>query len=89
MELLLTGSMPENQMAALGSTYRELSDQLDTLYFDQQEAGEPESVWSKSFHKSRAYAAIAELCEKRLDEALHSLDSNETMIASLVSSLRQ
>lgn len=80
-------------MAALGSTYRELSDQLDTLYFDQQEAGEPESVWSKSFHKSRAYAAIAELCEKRLDEALyealHSLDSNETMIASLVSSLRQ
>ena len=93
MKLLLTGSMPENQMAELGSRCRKLSDQLDALYFDQEEGGEPESVWSKSFCKSRAYAAIAEFCEKQppeaLYEALHSLKSNDETIASLVSYLSQ
>ncbi len=87
MESLLAGSMIEKQIAELGPTCRRLSDEVDSLYFDQEETGEPESVCGKSFQKSRAYAAMAELCEERWDEALYeallSLDSNGEMIASL------
>jgi hypothetical protein len=93
VDLLLVGSMPEKHMAELGSTCRAFRDQFDGLYFDQEEAGEPESVWGKSFQKSRAYAAIVELCEKQwgeaLYEALHSLHSNEKMVASLLEDLNR
>ncbi len=85
--------MTEKQIGELGPACRRLSDEFDSLYFDQEEAGEPESVWGKSFQKSRAYAAMAELCEKRSDEALYeallSLDSNENMIACLTGRLNQ
>lgn len=74
LELVFAGELKLEALAELCRSCRVMSEQSDDLYFDQEEAGEPEALWSVSFHKARAYAALAEFCEGRepqLDEVLY------------------
>ena len=87
LDQLLSERTCEEQRAELGSHCLALSEDFDNLYFEQQEADMSEEVWIPSFHKSRAYAAVAAFCNstdanlhEALYEALHSADDNSQLL---------
>lgn len=83
---------------ALRARLEKSSEHHDNLYFEQEQAGEPSSVWSRNFYLARAYSSAATMClddldlEEALYEAFHALeDSSEvvTQVATLLGSREQ
>lgn len=91
LEQVLAGSFEPERLAELCDFCKVKSAQSDELYFEQEEAGEPEAVWGLHFHRARAYAAMAEFCESNdpqleevLYEALQSQADPDRLIPRLI-----
>lgn len=64
VDQVLAGSFEAERLPELCHYLRIKSVQSDELYLEQEEAGESEAVWGIHFHRARAYAAMAEFCER-------------------------
>jgi hypothetical protein len=94
LEFLANGSMEMDRRNQLKERLTTAAEQEDELYFESEEAGEPESVWSPHFHLARAYSSIISLCEDNVCyedffyEAFHSVNNFRSILDELKVLLR-